>query len=614
MKRILGEIQSGDFAREWIAENRAGQENFKRLRAEQADTQVEHDRQGAALPHGLDQAELLAGGRRLARHASRPAALLGPPLAQGSPWRSWLRRGRRPRHPGGTATAARAAASAPGPRRVPRRPGFTCATLRVPLDRARPGGTRLALRVAVQRRPGAARRARRARGRPGPARRALRARPRARLGAAARGWRARAWSTSAAPARAPALPGAAARRGHVGPHGPARARRDRLRPPLGARRTHFTTADTVADLDDLRRALRGAAAVAASASSYGTFVAERYALAHPRPDRRLVLDSVVPHAGVVATAPRRCAPPAGCCARSAGAALPGRSRRRPAVVVRRDRLGVELYDALDRAASARRAPRGPGAAPRGARRRPGAAAGARRAVHPAPSARPPASSARACTPRRCAPSRASRGRSTCPSPGRPPPLARARARRWAAARARRRPSTPPPRRATGSSPSAARGRPSRARRRSAARPPARAGAAAGRRPRPLHAAGLGARGGRRGPRAVASWSRGAAATACCARSGGAPSAGRSCASCRPASRARPGRRYPRRTSRRAAGTAGSGVPAGAGGDALDDRAGRHVRGHDRADADAGARPDGDAPQDHRGRCRGARRGRSARRP
>jgi len=42
MKKILGEIQSGDFAREWIAENRAGQENFLRMRAEQADAQVEH--------------------------------------------------------------------------------------------------------------------------------------------------------------------------------------------------------------------------------------------------------------------------------------------------------------------------------------------------------------------------------------------------------------------------------------------------------------------------------------------------------------------------------------------------------------------------------------------
>jgi len=42
MRKILQEIQSGEFAREWIAENRAGQENFKRMRAEQADTQVEH--------------------------------------------------------------------------------------------------------------------------------------------------------------------------------------------------------------------------------------------------------------------------------------------------------------------------------------------------------------------------------------------------------------------------------------------------------------------------------------------------------------------------------------------------------------------------------------------
>ncbi len=60
MRKILEEIQSGDFAREWIAENRAGQENFKRMRAEQADTQVEHVGRRAALAHGLDQARLLA--------------------------------------------------------------------------------------------------------------------------------------------------------------------------------------------------------------------------------------------------------------------------------------------------------------------------------------------------------------------------------------------------------------------------------------------------------------------------------------------------------------------------------------------------------------------------
>jgi ketol-acid reductoisomerase len=41
MKKILEEIQNGDFAREWIAENRAGQENFKRMRDEQAKGQIE---------------------------------------------------------------------------------------------------------------------------------------------------------------------------------------------------------------------------------------------------------------------------------------------------------------------------------------------------------------------------------------------------------------------------------------------------------------------------------------------------------------------------------------------------------------------------------------------
>ncbi len=41
MKQVLADIQSGDFAREWIAENRAGQENFQRMRKEQQGHQVE---------------------------------------------------------------------------------------------------------------------------------------------------------------------------------------------------------------------------------------------------------------------------------------------------------------------------------------------------------------------------------------------------------------------------------------------------------------------------------------------------------------------------------------------------------------------------------------------
>jgi ketol-acid reductoisomerase len=41
MKELLGEIQSGAFAREFIAENRAGQENFNRMRGEQVDHRIE---------------------------------------------------------------------------------------------------------------------------------------------------------------------------------------------------------------------------------------------------------------------------------------------------------------------------------------------------------------------------------------------------------------------------------------------------------------------------------------------------------------------------------------------------------------------------------------------
>ena len=41
MRKLLADIQSGEFAREWIAENRAGAENFQRMREEAAGAQVE---------------------------------------------------------------------------------------------------------------------------------------------------------------------------------------------------------------------------------------------------------------------------------------------------------------------------------------------------------------------------------------------------------------------------------------------------------------------------------------------------------------------------------------------------------------------------------------------
>src|SRR5438270_9486446 len=52
MKKLLEDIQSGEFAREWIAENRAGQENFQRMRAEGQDHQIE--REGKELRSHMD--------------------------------------------------------------------------------------------------------------------------------------------------------------------------------------------------------------------------------------------------------------------------------------------------------------------------------------------------------------------------------------------------------------------------------------------------------------------------------------------------------------------------------------------------------------------------------
>jgi pimeloyl-ACP methyl ester carboxylesterase len=66
---------------------------------------------------------------------------------------------------------------------------------------------------------------------------------------------------------------------------------------IGARRRFFTTSDTLADLEALRIAL-GVKRWTLDGVSYGTFVAERYALAHPENVSKLVLDSVVPQEGI----------------------------------------------------------------------------------------------------------------------------------------------------------------------------------------------------------------------------------------------------------------------------------------------------------------------------
>jgi pimeloyl-ACP methyl ester carboxylesterase len=66
---------------------------------------------------------------------------------------------------------------------------------------------------------------------------------------------------------------------------------------IGDARRFYGTGDTVADLDLLRQAL-DAEDWTIDGVSYGTFVAEQYTIANPDAVTKLVLDSVVPQAGV----------------------------------------------------------------------------------------------------------------------------------------------------------------------------------------------------------------------------------------------------------------------------------------------------------------------------
>jgi len=62
---------------------------------------------------------------------------------------------------------------------------------------------------------------------------------------------------------------------------------------IGPSRGYFATSDTVADIEALRAAL-GVARLTLDGVSYGSYVAEQFALAYPAQVSRLILDSVVP--------------------------------------------------------------------------------------------------------------------------------------------------------------------------------------------------------------------------------------------------------------------------------------------------------------------------------
>ena len=176
--------------------------------------------------------------------------------------------------------------------------GFTCSTLLVPLDHSgrTPGDLRLAVAAAdnadapkgvlVNLTGG-----------PGQGGVAFVPRSRARMRALLHDYRLVMFDqrgTGAAALRCPALQRAVGTSDlTVPPPGTVEA----CARTLGPNRRFYSTADTVADLEALRVAL-GADKLTLDGVSYGTFVAERYAIAHPDHVAKLVLDSVVPAAGL----------------------------------------------------------------------------------------------------------------------------------------------------------------------------------------------------------------------------------------------------------------------------------------------------------------------------
>lgn len=202
-----------------------------------------------------------------------------------------------------TTTAAAAAPNAPARLRSATGCGapstFRCLAYTVPLHRRGPhirDGRSLTLRVAVQKAPGPKGDLLLLSGGPGQPGIPFAARMEERLRGAIDGYRlvfVDQRGTGANALRCPALQREVGTSDVAAPSERAVVACARS---LGDARDAYATADTVPDLDALRRAL-GLDAWVVGGISYGTFVAERLALAHPRTTAGLVLDSVVPQAG-----------------------------------------------------------------------------------------------------------------------------------------------------------------------------------------------------------------------------------------------------------------------------------------------------------------------------
>jgi pimeloyl-ACP methyl ester carboxylesterase len=233
-----------------------------------------------------------------------------------------------------------------GPHRCPHDTRFTCSTLAVPLDHRGRAGGRLGLKVGVQTRGGSRGILLFLTGGPGQPGVPSVTRVLERLGPAVAGYRLVMLDQRGTGAGALRCPALQRQMGASDLAVPTAASVRSCARAIGPRRRYFSTEQTVGDLETLRRAL-GVAKLAIDGVSYGSFVAERYALAHPSRVSRLVLDSVVPQTGVdplgVANLHAVARVLRAACAASDCPSDPARDL---ATVVRRWRQGPALLDTL----------------------------------------------------------------------------------------------------------------------------------------------------------------------------------------------------------------------------------------------------------------------------
>ena len=199
-----------------------------------------------------------------------------------------------PSRPGGQAPTAQEHAGLQDVRPCPGIPAFSCGSLSVRLDPFGSAPGRLSLRVAMSDVASAPRGVLVfLTGGPGEPGVPFVPRLAGRLGLALRGYRLVMFDQRGTGAAALDCPALQRQMGASDLTVPSPAAVRSCAAAIGPDRRFYATADTVADIEALRVAL-GVARITLDGVSYGSYVAEQFALAHPGGVSRLVLDSVVP--------------------------------------------------------------------------------------------------------------------------------------------------------------------------------------------------------------------------------------------------------------------------------------------------------------------------------